>query len=380
MTTQALLADYSYEGHLKKAADIADYYGFTLVPPVAITTDDKSHSEKTGAPEDMIALLRTVREKKLVPVDEPALLAHIIKVPYKKARRFSLHVLGSNVPLAETLLIQVGKSILAEYGNHHTVVHLNSVGGHDSAQQYREALKEYYRGNAHALEIKCQEALKDSVESVHTCTHKGCEPIRQGAPQSIGFLTSASRRHLKNIIERLELLEYPYHLDHSLVGNLNYSTRTVFELRQPEEDGSSTTLARGERYDALSQKIGIDKTIPGVHLSIEIECPSMKETFKERTRRQAPHAFLIQLGFEAKMHALRVSETLRQSKIRIQHHITVDSLSEQLEEAKTRRIPHVIILGQKEVQEGTVIVRNMETLNQDTIPINMLSKYLKKAS
>jgi len=81
---------------------------------------------------------------------------------------------------------------------------------------------------------------------------------------------------------------------------------------------------------------------------------------------------------QAKLHSLGVTELLRKSKIPVAQSLSKDSLSVQLGTAERLKIPYTIILGQKEVLEKSVIVRNMETRSQETVLLTKLADYVKK--
>ena len=91
-----------------------------------------------------------------------------------------------------------------------------------------------------------------------------------------------------------------------------------------------------------------------------------------------PKIFFIQLGFDAKLKSLRVIEMLRQARIPVYQSLSRDKLLAQVSLAESMDIPHTIIMGQKEAMENSVIVRNMATRSQETVPIASLSEYLKK--
>ena len=91
-----------------------------------------------------------------------------------------------------------------------------------------------------------------------------------------------------------------------------------------------------------------------------------------------PKACLIQLGFEAKLKSLSVVETLRKAKVPLVHSLSKDKLSVQLAIADELGVPYALIIGKKEANEGTVIVRNMQNRSQNTIEIEKLGEYLKK--
>ena len=91
-----------------------------------------------------------------------------------------------------------------------------------------------------------------------------------------------------------------------------------------------------------------------------------------------PQVCFIQIGFEAKLKSLEVVETLRHAKIPLYQALAKDKLSSQIQTAENMGIPHIIIMGQKEALEGSVIVRVMKTRMQETVPLTELAGYLKK--
>jgi histidyl-tRNA synthetase len=90
-----------------------------------------------------------------------------------------------------------------------------------------------------------------------------------------------------------------------------------------------------------------------------------------------PKVFFVQLGFEAKLKSLTIIEILRKAKIPVEQAISKDGLGSQLGLAEKLGIPYVLIFGQKEALDNTVIVRDMESRSQETIKIENLGDYIK---
>jgi len=88
--------------------------------------------------------------------------------------------------------------------------------------------------------------------------------------------------------------------------------------------------------------------------------------------------YLIQLGFEAKMKTLAILEILRKAKCPVYQSISKDKLGSQLAAAEKMNVPYVIIFGQREAMDGTVIIRNMQNRSQDSVKIAELMNYIKK--
>ncbi len=91
-----------------------------------------------------------------------------------------------------------------------------------------------------------------------------------------------------------------------------------------------------------------------------------------------PKIFFIQLGFSAKLQSLSIIEILRKAKIPVLQSLSKDSLSSQLGAAEKMKIPYTIIMGQKEVIDGTVIIRDMDSRSQEEIKVERLAEYIKK--
>jgi len=103
-----------------------------------------------------------------------------------------------------------------------------------------------------------------------------------------------------------------------------------------------------------------------------------KQRIKIQQGRKMPKVFFIQLGSSAKNKSLTILETLRKAKIPAKHSLSKNSLKGQLKIASKLGVTYVLILGQKEVVDGTIIARNMETTSQEIVKIPNLIKYLKK--
>lgn len=90
-----------------------------------------------------------------------------------------------------------------------------------------------------------------------------------------------------------------------------------------------------------------------------------------------PKVYFIQVGWDAKLKSLCVIEILRKAHVPVIQSLSKDSLSAQLAVAEKSGAPYVIIFGQKEAMEKSVIVRNMETRSQDTVKMDELNTYIK---
>ncbi|HXK39320.1 MAG TPA: His/Gly/Thr/Pro-type tRNA ligase C-terminal domain-containing protein [Candidatus Paceibacterota bacterium] len=378
---------YDYHGELKKAIEIADHYGFRLIPAPGIEKEDRAVAERYGCPHEHAAFVRMMLHDERFRNSETHLVAHTRKVPYKNKLELRLEVLGDHDSSAEALLLQATNAILSDYGYKDVLVALNSVGGRESAAPFSQAMHSYLRPRLADLHPECRERVRESIFAPLRCDHEPCQALRRDAPQSLNFLTDQSRQHFREVLEYLESFDIPYVIDPALVGNEQYTTRTVFAIGVPSiADNAqsirfSQLLAWGERYDHLSKKSGAKKTVPAAHVTIDVGTKNVKERFAPAAKTSAaPAAYVIHVGLPAKIRTLLLGETLRKAHIRVTVTLHKKSVIEQMEHAKALGTPLLLIIGQKEVHDGTVLIRHTATNQQDVVPFGNLCTYLKSAA
>ena len=139
-------------------------------------------------------------------------------------------------------------------------------------------------------------------------------------------------------------------------------------------------IAGGGRYDYLARALGSKKDVPSVGSSIGMDRIILSPNHKKLSPRilKKPKVYFIQLGFEAKLKSLSIIEILRKARIPTMQALSKDSITAQLGTAEHLAIPYVIIFGQKEALEGSVLVREMEKRSQESVKIEELAEYLKK--
>ena len=326
----------------------------------------------------------------------------------REFRQFGLEILGTPKSIADAIIIRTTTSILKEMGFKKLCVNVNTLGDKESRSAYTRELVSYYRKHANALCVNCRQRLKNNPLRVLDCKEEKCQPLKAEAPESVNFLTPDSQQHFKEVLEYLESMEVEYNIDKTLVRGIDYYSKTVFEITttdteiaEPETDkekedvegGSKKssdvstapsvpplTIAAGGRYDYLAKQLGSRKDVPGVGASIGVDRvlahPQVKALDPKIIKK--PKVYFIQLGFEAKLKSLSVLEILRKAKIPLRQALAKDSLIAQLAVAERLAIPYALIFGQKEAVDNTVIVRNMDTRSQETVPMAELADYVKK--
>ncbi|OGY64521.1 MAG: histidine--tRNA ligase [Candidatus Harrisonbacteria bacterium RIFCSPLOWO2_02_FULL_41_13b] len=255
-------------------------------------------------------------------------------------------------------------------------IEVNTIGCRTCRPNYRRKLLEYYKGKEKKICADCQRRLKNNPLRVLDCKEDICQPFIKEAPIMLENLCVFCNKHFKAVLDHLEELALPYRLNNHLVRGFDYYNRTVFEIFT---EGFAPALAAGGRYDYLMEMIG-GRATPAVGGAIGLD--RLVEIIKSHEinliAKKKPKIFLVHIGDEARKKALTIVESLLLAGIDVYESLGKDSLRAQLKIADKIASPLALIFGQQEVFEQTIIIRDMKTGAQETVPLVKIANVLKK--
>ncbi len=394
MSKKEKVAEKSYlESVSDKVGEIAVHYGFTVVKPPHVTPADISKAkhfkefDHYNDADEKVALTRWYMDSRLDLESQP------LSIHYKKplggssirkksgSEMYGFEIMGSNRTTSEALLIKCALAVLGELGYEDLYVDINSIGDRESMVKFERELQSHFRKNMHLLSSKSKQEFKKNHYALLKNLTTELKDFMKGAPQPVGTLSEAGRLHFKEVLEAIEAFNVMYKIKPNMFSNKHYSSYTVFEIRKMkekdkmEEDGE--LLAYGYRYNHLAKKLGGKREVPSMGLTIMVK-KSPHTTKKVLVKNiKKPRFYLVQLGPSAKLKALNIVEELRKNKIPVYHSITKDKITGQLNGAEYVKASHVLIMGQKEAIENSVVVRNVINREQDTVPLANLAQYLR---
>ena len=299
---------------------------------------------------------------------------------FREFHQFSCEALGVHEPVVDAELILVAYNFLRDLGIA-TQVHVNSIGTPEDRERYVVELVGYLRSKRSYLCADCLRRMNKNPLRALDCKEEQCQPIIEEAPQIVDWLSDESKKFFMTVLEYLDELDVPYVLRPTLVRGLDYYTDTVFELYQEDaEQGAQSALGGGGRYNGLVLELGGQPT-PGSGFSIGLErVVSALRRMEEASPHppEGPKIFFAQLGEQARRKTLAFIEDLRRNGLVVRHCLGKSSLKAQMELASKYGATHTIILGQKEVQDGTIIIRDMESGIQEIIDQKKLKQEVKK--
>jgi histidyl-tRNA synthetase len=298
---------------------------------------------------------------------------------YRQFTQADIEVIGGeNDPIYDAEVIIMFQRLLEEVKLKGIMLSINSVGCRVCRPGYRRALQSYYKRFEKKLCADCTRRLKTNPLRLLDCKKEQCAPFKADAPNILDKLCHACSTHMKSVLEYLDEVGILYTLDNRLVRGLDYYSRTVFEFTL-EPNPELGAVAGGGRYDYLGELIGA-RTIPAVGGAAGLEriiaaLRAQKIVFADKPRKKV---FLVHVGDLAKRKSLAIIESLRKAGVGVGESLGKDSLRAQLKTANKEGIHLALIFGQREIFEERIIIRDLDSSLQETIPLASIVEEVKK--
>ena len=361
--------------------------GTDIVGKEMYTFVDKSGDNVSLKPEGTAGVVRAYIEHGMLNLPQPVKLWYwspIFRHDRPQAGRYRQHwqvgfeVFGGPQPILEAQLILLARAMFEGVGLD-TTLQINSIGDKTTRAHYAKALQTHIRSQRPSLTDDQKLTLQKNPLRLLDSKEPAIQELIAEAPQIVDFLDDESRRHFVQVLEYLDDLEVPYVLNSQLVRGLDYYNRTVFEFWAADDETGQTSLGGGGRYDGLVEVLG-GRPTPALGFASGLEriIIKLKEKQVAAPVPEAPEIFLAQLGEPARKKMLKLFEQLRRAGIRIAESMTRDGIKQQLEVANKLGAHYTLIVGQKEMMDDTILIRDMENGIQEIIAFDKVVGEIKK--
>lgn len=407
-----LPADQAYWDRIENVVhDLGKAYGFSrLEPPILEFADlyNKTSGEESDVvakemyvlktkggdvlalrPEYTPGIARAYMENSLSRLGQPQKLFHFGPVfrhdrpQLGRFRQFTQigfeTISGPNDPIYDAEIIAIYADLLSELKIKEYSLKINSIGCRVCRPIYKKQLTNYYKNHEKELCEDCKKKLATNPLSLLDCKEPECIKLKAKAPNFLDKLCSMCTQHFKSVLEYLDEVSIPYELDHHLVRGLDYYSRTVFEIYATGKEAEIGALPAGGRYDYLMETIGGHLTpAVGGACGVERLIAVMKAREIVPPVRTQKRVFLAHAGDLAKQKAFGLLKTIREHGITVTESLAKESLGAQLKVADKEGIGLALILGQKEIYEKSIIIRDLKTGLQEAISQEKLIDEVKK--
>jgi histidyl-tRNA synthetase len=348
---------------------------------------DRGGNQLALIPEGTASICRAYVEHGMHNLPQPVKLYYLTSVfryerpqagRYRHHHQFGFEAIGDDDPALDAEVIDTAWQFFQSLGIGRLLLQLNSIGCRKCRPQYLTVLKDYYIKYEDKLCSDCQARLVKNPLRLLDCKQPSCQQIADAAPRSVDYLCPECAEHFSHLKRYLGQLNLPFAINHRLVRGLDYYTRTVFEI-QPEIEGAQSTIGGGGRYDNLIEEIG-GKPTPALGFAAGMEriVLNLKRQNIPVPPLPKPSVFIAYAGDDAKDEVIRLAAKLRQAGIGVIEATGNKSLKAQLRQANNFGARHTVIIGEEEVKTGTVILRDMTSAQQETVPLSQLTELLKQ--
>ncbi|RPJ15959.1 MAG: histidine--tRNA ligase [Desulfobacteraceae bacterium] len=354
-----------------------------IVEKEMYTFEDSKSDLVTMRPEATASIVRAYIQHRLYAVD-PVQKFYTIgpmfrrerpqKGRYRQFYQIDAEVLGAESPLVDAQLIFMLVEFFKRLQVYDTSVHLNSLGCPKCRPAFQKELHKFLSKIKTQLCMDCERRKVKNPLRVLDCKVLACREAVADAPSMIDHLCDECKGHFETVQKSLKKLDVPFVIDKRLVRGLDYYTKTTFEI-QTGLLGAQSAVAGGGRYDRLIEELE-GPAQPAIGFAIGFDRLAEIVAAKDIST-PGIDLFIATLGEQAKNAALEWSCNIAVSGIKTEMDFSDKGLKGQMKKADRLGARYVLILGDKEIGEGTAVLRNMTTKEQCPVPIEGIVEKLK---
>ncbi len=409
--TKDMLPDQAYKWHYieDSFAEICRKYGFEEIRTpifehtelfqrgVGDTTDivqkemysfqDYGKRNITLKPEGTSPVVRAYVEHKMYAGVQPSKFYYNIPCfRYEKPQsgrlrefhQFGVETFGTSDMMADAEIISLANDFLCEMGITDIELRINSVGCPECRKDHREALKKFLEPKYDQLCDTCKDRYNRNPMRILDCKSPVCQELVKGAPMMLDYLCDDCRDAFDELKGNLDAMGIEYTVDPGIVRGLDYYTKTAFEF-VTSRIGAQGTVCGGGRYDHLVEEIGGPST-PGVGFGLGKErlLMTMEACGADIPESPGADVFIAVMGEDAKKTGLGLMRELRHKGISVQMDIMGRNIKNQFKYANRIKASKTIVIGQDEIESGSFVIKDMETSQQRTIPMESIVEELSK--
>lgn len=348
---------------------------------------DRGERPLTLRPEGTAGVVRSFIENKLYVNNNINKLFYLGPMfRYERAQRgrqrqfhqFGIEALGSNSPLMDVEVIALAVAVLKEFGLSGIRVKINTIGDEESRKGYKEALVNYFTNYTDNLCEDCLNRLHKNPLRILDCKVDNQKDFFISAPKISSYLNEESKNHFNEVLKGLDRLNIDYQVDSNLVRGLDYYTHTVFEVEVDcAELGRQNVICGGGRYNNLVKSLdGPDTPACGLAFGLERLLFALESEGKFLNKEVKNHLYIIALGSEAIEKASEILNECRMRGLLSEMDYENKSLKAQFKQADKYNSIFTAILGENEIKENSINVKNNITDEQVTISIDKFYDYI----
>ena len=288
----------------------------------------------------------------------------------REFHQFGVEMAGTKDPRADAEVISLAKSIIDTAGLRGIKLFINSIGCPECRAKYHAALKEYFAGRADELCDTCRGRLEKNPMRILDCKSPVCSEIAEGAPVILDYLCEDCREHFEKLQQYLTAMDIKFEINPKIVRGLDYYTKTVFEF-VTTDIGAQGTVCGGGRYDGLIETLS-GKPCPALGFAMGLErlILTMEKQGLDFATEDTCDIYIASMGEAASVKAMQMCAELRADGVSAECDVVGRGLKAQMKYADKLGAKFSVVLGDSELESQTAELKNMQTGEKVTLPID----------
>lgn len=355
-----------------------------IVQKEMYTFNDKGGRSITLRPEGTASVVRQTSEHGLfgglLPIKDYYIISCFrYEKPqagrFREFHQFGVEMFGPKDPSADVEIIKLAASFLEKLGIKANLT-INSIGCPECRAKFQQSLREYFENRKEELCETCKDRLNRNPMRILDCKSPVCKEIAKDAPLITDYLCDDCSSHYEKVKAKLTAANIPFVCDPHIVRGLDYYTKTVFEFLDPD---TGLALLAGGRYDLLVKEIDGKNDVPGLGFASGIErlVSVMENAGHSFGKERTPDIYLANIGDTALDAAENIAANLRAEGIFAETDLMGKSLKAQMKYADKVRARFSAVIGDDEVKNKKLTLRNMENGDSTVVAFDDIAKIIK---
>ena len=288
---------------------------------------------------------------------------------FRQFHQFGAECLSSSNPESDVEVILLAVALIEELGIKDYSLNINSLGNDESRKNFRNSLVEYFSDYKDEFSEDSLRRLEENPLRILDSKDPNDINISKNAPNILDSLDIESKEYFDAVVDLLDKAKVNYNVTSSLVRGLDYYSHTVFEF-QSNALGAQDSFGGGGRYDGLFEQLG-GKATPAVGFAFGVErLLLIIESFLEQNLDEVIDYYIISGDKKYVSDAMGLAQILRKKDYKTITDIQRKSFKSQMKDANKRNASNVIILAEREMGKGNILLKDMNTGEQQEINLD----------
>lgn len=351
---------------------------------------DRGKRKMTLRPEGTASIVRSVIENKLYARPTLPIKAWYTGSMYRYERpqigrnrelfQWGMEVFGSTNPLLDVEVMSIPIVLFKLLGLNNIVLKINSLGDQATRLNYRDALLDYFKPFYEELSADSKIRYEKNPLRILDSKDKRDRELIKDAPKLYDYLSQTARNDFDKVQSQLTKMGINFEVDPTLVRGFDYYTGIVFEyVAKTDKLGNQNVIGGGGRYDNLVKSLG-GPELPAVGLGIGLDRLLLVlniENIKLNPENELD-IYVIPVTKAEENYAVNITNLLRVNGFSSDMDYLNRSLKNNLKQSNRLGAKYIIIIGEEEVSNNILVVKNNETKEEYQIKEEELVDFFDK--